>query len=101
MKTTAAALVLIALTGLFVLPCVCVADEAVGGHGCCATRTSMTAADTCCPPDVERPASPALSAASALPPVPTALLAADRPSAPLPSSVPRAIACARTPILRV
>jgi len=100
-KIVAAALALISLTGALVLPCVCVADEVAGGHGCCAPRTSMQAADSCCPPPVARPVAPALSTVSDLPSAMPAFRADDRTFA-LPSTpLPRRIACARTPILRI
>jgi len=100
-KIVAVAVVLISLAGLLVLPCVCVADEVAGAHGCCAPRTSLRSADSCCPPPVERPVAPALSTVSGVPSELPAFRADDRtfalPSAPL----PRRIACARTPILRI
>ncbi len=101
MKITAAALVLISLAALLALPCVCVADETAGGHGCCAPRTSMQATDTCCPSPVEPKVATAPFAITTLPSEMPPLFA--EPGTPVPhcTPLPRRMACARTPILRI
>ena len=101
LRLTAATLVLISLTGLIALPCVCAAEAVATRHGCCAPRTSIHAADSCCPSRGERPMAAAPSTVFALSSETTAFLPGAR-AAVLPSTVlPRRIACARTPILRI
>jgi hypothetical protein len=102
MKITAAALVLISLAALLALPCVCVADQAASGHGCCAPRTSMqAAADTCCPPQAEPKVASAPFAVPALSSEMPASFAEPGLSPSRSTPLPRRIAWARTPILRI
>ena len=102
MKITAAALVVVSLAAFLALPCVCVADEAASGHGCCAPRTSMQAADDCCPPQVEpQPIASASFAVTALPSELPAFFPELCSSTSQPTPLPRRIAWARTPILRI
>lgn len=103
MKATAALLVLFSLAALLALPCLCVAEERAPGHGCCATRTSIQAADSCCPPRAEPPIGAAPFTVTAVPLETPATASFADPGAFVPRSPspPRPIACARTPILRV
>ena len=91
----------ISLTGLIALPCVCAAEAVATHHGCCAPRTSIHAADSCCPSHVERPMAAAPSMVFAVSAETTAFLPGARAGALSPTPLPRPIACARTPILRI
>jgi hypothetical protein len=101
-KVLAALLALTSLAGLAALPCVCVPEEAAAGHGCCAPRESIRAAEDCCPPQAEQPRVAAASPSfTALPAAIAVFLDDDRTSPPPAPSLPRRMACAPTPVLRI